>query len=66
VSPYVGGSTYLSPSHEKTAAVNLDDERVLGAQAMVGATLQVSKARLGIEYNAAKVNSFSLKVGVGI
>jgi hypothetical protein len=38
---------------------------VLGAQAMVGATLQVSKARLGVEYNAAKVNSFSIKVGIG-
>ena len=65
VSPYVGASTYLSTSHEKTTAVNLDDERVFGAQAMAGATLQVSKARLGVEYNAAKVNSFSIKVGVG-
>ncbi len=65
VSPYVGASTYLSNSHEKTTAVDLDDEHVLGAQAMVGATLQVSKARLGVEYNAAKVNSFSIKVGVG-
>lgn len=65
VSPYVGGSTYLSSSHEKTTAVDLDDEHVLGAQAMVGATLQVSKARLGVEYNAAKVNSFSIKIGVG-
>jgi hypothetical protein len=66
VSPYVGASTYLSSSHEKTTAVDLDDEHVLGAQAMFGATLQVSKARLGLEYNAAKVNSFSLKVGIGI
>jgi hypothetical protein len=65
VSPYVGGSTYLSTAHEKTTAVNLDDEHVLGAQAMVGAALQVSKARLAVEYNASKVNSFSLKVGVG-
>lgn len=65
VSPYVGASTYLSTSHEKTAAVDLDDERVLGAQAMAGATLQLSKARLAVEYNAAKVNSFSIKIGVG-
>jgi hypothetical protein len=65
VSPYVGGSTYLSSSHEKTTAVDLDDEHVLGAQAMVGATLQVSKGGLGVEYNAAKVNSFSIKIGVG-
>ena len=65
VSPYVGGSTYLSTAHEKTTAVNLDDEHVLGAQAMVGAAIEVSKARLAVEYNAAKVNSFSLKVGIG-
>jgi hypothetical protein len=66
VSPYVGASTYLSNSHEKTAAVNLDDEHVVGAQAMVGASLELSKARLGVEYNVAKVNSFSLKVGIGL
>ena len=65
VSPYVGGSTYLSSAHEKTTAVDLDDEHVLGAQAMVGATLQLSKARLAVEYNAAKVSSFSIKVGIG-
>jgi hypothetical protein len=65
VSPYAGLSTYLSSSHEKTAAVNLRDERVLGAQAMVGATTQLSMVRLGVEYNVAKVNSFSLKVGLG-
>jgi hypothetical protein len=65
VSPYVGGSTYLSSAHEKTTAVDLDDEHVFGAQAMVGATLQLSKARLGVEYNAAKVSSFSIKVGIG-
>lgn len=65
VSPYVGTSTYLSSAHEKTTAVDLDDEHVLGAQAMVGASLQVSKARLGIEYNAAAVNSVSVKLGVG-
>ncbi len=41
------------------------DERVLGAQAMVGAALQVSKARLGVEYNVSKVNSLSIKVGIG-
>jgi hypothetical protein len=65
VSPYVGGSTYLSSSHEKTTVVDLDDENVFGAQAMVGAALQVSKARLAVEYNAAAVNSFSIKIGVG-
>jgi hypothetical protein len=65
VSPYVGVSTYLSTSHEKTAAVTLDDERVVGAQAMVGAAVELSVARLGVEYNVAKVHSLSLKVGIG-
>jgi hypothetical protein len=65
VSPYVGTSTYLSSSHEKTTAVNLDDEHVVGVQAMAGASLQISKARIGIEYNAAAVNSLSMKFGVG-
>jgi hypothetical protein len=65
VSPYVGISTYLSTSHEKTSVVALDDERVLGGQAMVGAAVQLSAARLGVEYNLAKVNSLSFKVGFG-
>ena len=33
---------------------------------MIGATLDLSAARIGVEYNAAKVNSFSLKVGFGM
>lgn len=65
VSPYVGVSSYLSRSHEKSAVVALDDERVFGAQASVGASVQLSVARLGVEYNVARVNSFSLKVGFG-
>jgi hypothetical protein len=65
VSPYVGVSTYLSTAHEKSAVVALDDEHVLGAQASVGASVQLSVARLGVEYNVARVNSFSLKVGFG-
>jgi hypothetical protein len=66
VSPYGGVSTYLARSHEKTAAVSLHDEHVLGAQAMLGAELRVSKARLGAEFNFARVSSFSLKVGIGL
>jgi hypothetical protein len=65
VSPYVGVSTYVGSSHEKSTAVNLEDERTLGAQAMLGATIQLSKALLAVEYNVAKVNSFSLKIGFG-
>jgi hypothetical protein len=62
----VGVSTYLASSHEKSAVVDLNDERVLGAQATIGAALALSKARLAMEYNVAKVNSLSFKIGVGI
>jgi hypothetical protein len=66
VSPYVGVSGYLSTSHETSAVVALDDERVAGGQAMAGAVLQLSKARIAAEYNAAKVRTISLKVGFGM
>lgn len=66
LSPYVGASTYLSTAHEKSTVVSLDDEHALGAQAMVGAALQISKARLALEYNAATVSSFSVKIGIGL
>lgn len=65
LTPYVGVSTYLSTSHEKSAVVTLEDERTVGAQAMVGATMQLSVARLAAEYNVARVPTFSLKVGFG-
>jgi hypothetical protein len=64
LSPYVGVSTYLASSHEKSAAVALSNERVLGAQATVGAALELSKARLAAEYGFAKVRSLSFKVGI--
>jgi hypothetical protein len=35
-------------------------------KAMIGAALALSKARLAMEYNVAKVNSLSFKIGVGI
>jgi hypothetical protein len=64
ISPYAGVSTFLSRSKETTSAVSLDDENVLGVQGMVGAVLEVSKARLAAEYNLARVNSLSMKLGV--
>jgi hypothetical protein len=64
VSPYAGVSTYLSSSHEKSAVVDLPDENILGAQAMVGAALQISRARLALEYNFARIPTRSLKVGI--
>jgi hypothetical protein len=65
VSPYAGISSYFSMSREKSAVVDLDNEYVGGSQAMVGAALKMSGARLAIEYNKAKVNSISMKVGFG-
>lgn len=65
LSPYAGVSSYLSASHEKTAAVSLSDETVVGARGMVGVTSEFSIARIGAEYSVARVNSLSLKVGLG-
>ena len=66
VSPYAGVSTYLASSHEKSPVVTLNDERILGVQTTAGAALQLSRARLGLEYNVAKVASVSFKIGVGL
>ena len=65
IAVYAGVSTYLGSSHEKTTAVNLSDERVFGAQGMVGAAVQLTNARLGVEYSIARVPTLSLKVGFG-
>lgn len=65
VSPYAGFSSYLSMAREKSPLVDLDNEYRGGSQAMAGVTLQVGPARLGAEYNAARVNSISMKVGFG-
>jgi hypothetical protein len=64
VSPYIGASTFLASSHETTERVQLHDENVVSAQVMVGAVLNVSAARVGVEYNLAKVSTVSLKLGV--
>ena len=64
VSPYAGVSTYLSSSQETAEKVNLQNENIMGGQAMVGAVLKLSVARIGVEYNFAKVNTVSFKLGV--
>lgn len=66
IAPYAGVSTHLSRSHERSAAVSLRDESIVGVQGMVGALTRLGKARLGVEYNVARVPTFSLKVGVGL
>lgn len=65
VVPYAGLATYLSNSHEKTAAVNLADEHVIGVMGTVGAELQFSVLRLAAEASVAKVPSISMKLGIG-
>ena len=65
LSPYAGVSAFVNRSHERAAAVSLDDETVVGGQAMLGASLKLPVARLAAEYNVAAVNSFSLKIGFG-
>jgi hypothetical protein len=64
VAPYVGVSTYLSSSHETSDLVNLKNENIAGGQAVVGAVVKAKAVRLGAEYNFAKVNSLSFKIGV--
>lgn len=65
VSPYAGISTYVTRSHEMSSVVNLADERAAGMQAMLGAVVQLAGASVAVEYNAAEVSSFSLRVGFG-
>jgi len=65
LSPYAGVSSYFSTSHEKSPLVSLNNETVGESQAFVGASLQLSGARLGVEYNAARVNTVSMKIGFG-
>ena len=66
VAPYAGASGYLASSHENSPVVSLSNEHVLGGQGLLGATVQLSKARLGVEYSVARVSSFSIKLGVGL
>ena len=65
VVPYAGIATYLASSHEKTTAVNLEDERVIGTMATVGAALGFSAVRLAAEASVSRVPSIALKVGFG-
>ncbi|HVZ49235.1 MAG TPA: hypothetical protein VG916_10660 [Gemmatimonadaceae bacterium] len=65
VSPYAGWSSYLSHSHEKSPVVDLADQTAAGSFGTMGATVQLSWMKIGVEYNAAKVRSTSLKIGFG-
>lgn len=64
VSPYVGGSSYMSASREKSDVVDLDGEYVPGNQVMIGAVAEVYRTRLAMEVSSARVQTVSFKVGV--
>jgi hypothetical protein len=64
ISPYGGISGYLSGSKETAENVDLENENVTGGQAMIGAVLKLSAARIAVEYNFAQLSTLSLKVGV--
>lgn len=66
VSPYAGVSGILSSAHEKSAAVNLDDENTVGAMGTIGAAAQYSFVRAAVEYNVATVNALSFRLGLGL
>ena len=66
VSPYVGGSSYLSFSRERSDVVELDDEIVPGNQVMIGASADVYWTRFAVEVSSARVQTLSFKVGVGL
>jgi hypothetical protein len=64
VSPYVGGSSYLSYSQERSDVVDLDSEIVPGSQAMIGAVAEAYRTRLAVEVSSARVQTVSFKLGV--
>ncbi len=65
VSPYAYASVCFAHGHEKSNVVNLKDENVFGFQGAVGASANISIVRLGIEYNMARINTLSYKIGIG-
>lgn len=65
LSPYAGVSSYVALARENSPAVRLESEGVGGSAKLIGAALQLSAARVAVEYNSARVNSVSLKLGFG-
>jgi hypothetical protein len=62
-SPYAGPSLYLSHAHEKTDRVALHDENVMALQGMAGVVAGIRGFKVAAEYNMAKVNTFSFRLG---
>ena len=66
VSPYFGISTYLSRSHEKSSLVDLKNELIPGLQTMLGASAKIYFLTMAAEYNVAKTNTLSYRMGFNI
>ncbi len=64
VAPYVGVSSSASRAIEKTDKVTLENEHIFDGQAMAGAVIKLAKVQLGVEYNLARVNTVSYKIGM--
>lgn len=64
VSPYIGISSYLLSAREITEKVDLQNELTADGQGMVGAVIRLASARIGVEYNLARINTISFKLGV--
>jgi hypothetical protein len=63
IAPYAGVSAFASRSHEESAVVELEDERVAGVHAFAGAVAQYSFLRVAVEYDAAAVQTKSVRIG---
>lgn len=64
LAPYVAASSFLSSSHEKSAVVDLEDERVAGVHAFAGVDARLSFLRVGFEYDTGAVATRTIKVGL--
>jgi hypothetical protein len=65
IAPYVGATSFLSTTSEKSNVVDLPDEHIAGVHANAGAVANVSFLRVAFEYDAAAVQSRTLKIGFG-
>lgn len=50
--------------HTSTAQVLLRDERIAGVHAMAGAVAHISILRIAMEYDAASVQTRTMRIGV--
>ncbi len=64
LTPYATGSMIFSHAHERTPAVNLNDENNIGFQGAVGGILHISMLQLAMEYNQGITNTLSYRIGI--